>query len=68
LPDQFPESRIPEMGIEPEPPELPDELIDELLAGAKPPAEITGPDGCPQRDHRQDGAYASRLGTDRAAA
>jgi putative transposase len=45
LPDQFPQTTIPDVGIEPEPPELPDELIDELLAGARTPEEITGPDG-----------------------
>jgi len=37
LPDRFPETTIPEVGIEPEPLELPDELVDELLAGAKTP-------------------------------
>jgi putative transposase len=30
-------------------PDLPDELIDELLAGARTPEEITGPDGLLQR-------------------
>src|SRR5215208_5227391 len=30
-------------------PDLPDELIDELLAGARTPAEITGPEGLLQR-------------------
>jgi putative transposase len=45
LPDQFPQTTIPDVGIEPEPPELADELIDELLAGARTPEEITGPDG-----------------------
>jgi putative transposase len=29
--------------------DLPDELIDELLAGARTPEEITGPDGLLQR-------------------
>lgn len=36
------------MGEEPGPaeqPELPDELIDEMLAGARTPEEIAGPDG-----------------------
>jgi hypothetical protein len=28
------------------PPGLPDELIDELLAGARTPEQVTGPDGC----------------------
>jgi len=28
-----------------DPADLPDELIDELLAGARTPEEITGPDG-----------------------
>lgn len=32
-----------------DPGELPDELIDELLAGARTPEEITGPDGLLQR-------------------
>ena len=48
LPDEFPKTTIPFVGSEvdpDEPPELSDELIDELLAGAKTPAEITGPDG-----------------------
>jgi len=50
LPDEFPHTRIPliESGFESdrdEAPELPDELIDELLAGAKTPEEITGPGG-----------------------
>ena len=50
MPDEFPHTRIPliESGFESdrdEAPELPDELIDELLAGAKTPEEITGPGG-----------------------
>ena len=48
MPDQIPKTTIPLMGpaFDPdEPPELSDELIDELLAGAKTPEEITGPDG-----------------------
>src|SRR5436309_15974581 len=32
-----------------DPADLPDELIDELLAGARTPEEITGPDGLLQR-------------------
>jgi hypothetical protein len=50
LPDEFPDRRIPAIDAladtNPfESPELPDELIDELLAGACTPEEITGPDG-----------------------
>jgi putative transposase len=49
LPDDFSIERVPlaEGGdaSELEPPALPDELIDELLAGARTPEEITGPDG-----------------------
>jgi len=48
LPDQIPDMTIPLVGSEVDPDELlelPDELIDELLAGAKTPEEITGPDG-----------------------
>jgi hypothetical protein len=54
LADEFPDGRLPAIDAgaddDPfEPPELPDELIDELLAGACTPEEITGPDGLLQR-------------------
>jgi hypothetical protein len=54
LPSEFEERRLPAIDVGPdhdplEPPELPDELIDELLAGAHTPEEITGPDGLLQR-------------------
>ena len=54
MPDEFPDRRLPAIGVGPdhgsfEPPELPDELIDELLAGARTPEELAGPDGLLQR-------------------
>ncbi len=57
-----------------EPPELPDELIDELLAGAKTPAEITGPDGLLQRltkrlvERAMDAELSEHLGYERGQA
>jgi hypothetical protein len=43
--------------------DLPDELIDELLAGARTPEEITGPDGLLQRwtERLVDRAMAAEL-------
>jgi putative transposase len=52
LTEHFPEERIEVVAADLDPddlPELPDELIDELLAGARTPEEITGPDGLLQR-------------------
>ena len=74
MPDQFPETTIPGVGIEPEPPELPDELIDELLAGAKTPEEITGPDGLLNRltkrliERAMDAELTDHLGYERGQA
>lgn len=59
---------------EPGPPELPDELVDELLAGAKTPQEITGPDGLLQRltkrliERAMDAELTEHLGYDRGNA
>ncbi|TMC74744.1 MAG: IS256 family transposase [Chloroflexi bacterium] len=51
--EHFSEETIPVVaaGFDPDdlPPELSDELIDELLAGARTPEELTGPDGLLQR-------------------
>jgi putative transposase len=74
LPDQIPERTIPEVGIEPEPAELPDELIDELLAGAKTPEEIAGPDGLLNRltkrliERAMDAELSEHLGYERGQA
>jgi len=62
------------VGIEPEPPELPDELIDELLAGAKTPEEITGPEGLLNRltkrliERAMDAELTEHLGYERGQA
>jgi len=56
------------------PPELPDELIDELLAGARTPEEITGPDGLLQRltkrlvERAMDAELTEHLGYERGQA
>jgi len=74
LRDQIPERTIPGVGIEPEPPELPDELIDELLAGAKTPDEIAGPDGLLNRltkrliERAMDAELSEHLGYERGQA
>ncbi len=74
MPDQIPEGAILGVGIEPEPPELPDELIDELLAGARTPEEIAGPDGLLQRltkrlvERAMDAELAEHLGYERGEA
>jgi putative transposase len=52
LSEHLPEERIEVVAADLDPdelPELPDELIDELLAGARTPEEIVGPDGLLQR-------------------
>jgi len=77
LPDQIPDTTIPLMGSEldpDEPPELRDELIDELLAGAKTPEEITGPDGLLTRltkrlvERAMDAELTDHLGYERGQA
>jgi hypothetical protein len=47
--EHHPEETIPVVASDHDSPDLPDELIDELLAGARTPEEITGPDGLVQR-------------------
>lgn len=47
--EHHPEETIAVVASELDSPDLPDELIDELLAGARRPEEITGPDGLLQR-------------------
>jgi putative transposase len=47
--EHHPEETMPVAASDPDCPDLPDELIDELLAGARTPEEITGPDGLLQR-------------------
>ncbi len=74
MPDQIPETTIPGVGFEPEPPELPDELIDELLAGARTPEEIAGPDGLLNRltkrliERAMDAELTEHLGYERGQA
>jgi hypothetical protein len=43
--EHHPEETMPVAFSELDCPDLPDELIDELLAGARTPEEITGPEG-----------------------
>ena len=47
--EHHPEETIAVVASDLDCPDLPDELIDELLAGARTPEEITGPDGLLQR-------------------
>ena len=47
--EHHPEETMPVVASDLDSPDLPDELIDELLAGARTPEEITGPDGLLQR-------------------
>jgi putative transposase len=47
--EHHPEETMPVVASELDCPDLPDELIDELLAGARSAEEITGPDGLLQR-------------------
>lgn len=47
--EHHPEETMPVVFSDPDSPDLPDELIDELLAGARRPEEIVGPDGLLQR-------------------
>jgi len=47
--EHYPEETMAIVASDPDSPDLPDELIDELLAGARTPEEITGPDGLLQR-------------------
>ena len=47
--EHHPEETMPLVASDPDCPDLSDELIDELLAGARTPEEITGPDGLLQR-------------------
>ena len=47
--ERHPEETIALVASELDCPDLPDELVDELLAGARTPEEITGPDGLLQR-------------------
>jgi hypothetical protein len=56
------------------PQELPDELIDELLAGARTPEEVTGPDGLLQHltkrlvERAMDAELTEHLGYERGGA
>ncbi len=57
MPNEFPDTRMAAIDADADldplkPPELPDELIDELLAGARTPEEITGPHGLLSRLRR----------------
>jgi putative transposase len=47
--EHHPEETMPVVASDHDCPDLPDELIDELLAGARTPDEIAGPDGLLQR-------------------
>lgn len=47
--EHHPEETIAVVASDLDSPDLPDELIDELLAGARTPEEITGPEGLLQR-------------------
>jgi hypothetical protein len=47
--EHHPEETMAIVASDPDSPELPDELIDELLAGARTPEEISGPEGLLQR-------------------
>jgi len=47
--EHHPEETMPVVASDLDSPDLPDELIDELLAGARMPEEITGPEGLLQR-------------------
>ena len=47
--EQYPEETMPVVASDLDSADLPDELIDELLAGARTPEEITGPEGLLQR-------------------
>jgi putative transposase len=47
--EHHPEETIAVVASDLDSPDLPDELIDDLLAGARTPEEITGPDGLLQR-------------------
>ena len=47
--EHHPEETMPVVASDLDCPDLPDELIDELLAGARTPEEISGPDGLLQR-------------------
>jgi putative transposase len=77
--DEFPDTRLSAIDANPdldplEPPELPDELIDELLAGARTPEEITGPDGLLNRltkrlvERAMDAELSEHLGYERGEA
>jgi hypothetical protein len=44
--EQHPEETMGLVASDLDSADLPDELIDELLAGARTPEQITGPDGC----------------------
>ncbi len=79
MPDEFPDRRLPAIDTGPdgdplEPPELPDELIDELLAGARTPEELAGPDGLLQRltkrlvERAMDAELTEHLGYERGEA
>src|SRR5438477_12960185 len=47
--EHHPEETMPVAFSDPDSPDLPDELIDGLLAGARTPEELAGPDGLLQR-------------------
>jgi Transposase, Mutator family len=49
LTEHHPEETMAIVASDADPADLPDELIDELLAGARTPGEIAGPDGLLQR-------------------
>jgi hypothetical protein len=49
LTEHPPEETVEIVAVDVDPADLPDELIDELLAGGRTPEEITGPDGLLQR-------------------
>ena len=72
--EHHPEETMPVVASDLDCADLPDELIDELLAGARTPEEITGPDGLLQRltkrlvERAMDAELTEHLGYERGEA
>src|SRR5207249_5980210 len=72
--EHFPEETIPIVASDADPEELSDELIDELLAGARTPEEIAGPDGLLSRltkrlvERAMEAELSEHLGYERGGA
>ena len=72
--EQFPEETMVVVASDADSGELPDELIDELLAGARTPEEIAGPDGLLSRltkrlvERAMDAELSEHLGYERGQA